>query len=789
MTSRRGDPATDRRLFVAACVLPIVLLLIVSIAPLAGGSETLYLRDVLNTHFEMKHAYAEALRAGSIPLIDPYRAGGQPLLGNPNSVSLYPDNVLYLIAPVIWSINAHFWLHLLLAPFLFFWMARAWGLSREGAWVAGVCYATGGYFLSNFVFYNLIGAVTLAPALIAACLEFCGVRSLRRAGPLVAILWALLILAGDPFLALLAFLLAIGAVLVRHGAHRRRLLWLSLAFGCGTLIAAPQIVAFLQILGTSFRGQFGYSVESRTLASWDPRQIFEWLLPFTFGRPDRIGPEGFWGHRFFTDRPPYYLSVYPGLLTVALATAALRGGGPARRWAIGAVVLGLFFALGRFNPAGAWLFEVSGGLLRYPIRLWLAVAVGGALLAGLGFEGALLRRERRQARALAAAFVTLAAILAIVGGVSMIAQGAVENGIHSVMPAGWGMEAARAERARWVVLAIASIGVVALLSGITRLASRRPLTATAVLLIVHCGVQLIFLAPLTARDDVRAYVTPPPVIESIPRGSVIVQGEAIGLRGSSAGGRRYPDRSAFWPGRRAMVELHPPAGPIRGIRHALSVSSDGVDALLSHAAQDAAKLSDDEELLRLLAAWGVEYLLLDRALTGRAEALVEPPLLYEGFGGALHVYRVREPAPPVVFAGEILRAPHLNAAVAALRSPEFDPRRMTVLPGAGPPERGEGGEARIVARDTESLVAEVSARSPGVLVVQRSHLPLYRATVDGEDAPILIANLHRQGVRVPAGEHRVEIRIDRRPLTRSLWLMVAGFAALVPLARRRLLLR
>ena len=114
---------------------------------------------------------------------------------------------------------------------------------------------------------------------------------------------------------------------------------------------------------------------------------------------------------------------------------------------------------------------------------------------------------------------------------------------------------------------------------------------------------------------------------------------------------------------------------------------------------------------------------------------------------------------------------------------------MTVLPGAGPVERWEGGEARLVASDTEGLVVEVSARSPGVLVVQRSHLPLYRATVDGEDTPILIANLHRQGVRVPAGEHRVEIRTDRRPLTRSLWLALVGLAALVPLARRRLLLR
>ena len=117
-------------------VLPTMVLLLVAVWPLVRGSHTLYLRDAANTHLPAKWAQAEAMRGGRLPLIDPLRDGGQPALGNPNTVPLYPDNLLYLTAPTIWSFNAHFWLHLLVAPWAFFFLARVWGLGPRAAWAA-----------------------------------------------------------------------------------------------------------------------------------------------------------------------------------------------------------------------------------------------------------------------------------------------------------------------------------------------------------------------------------------------------------------------------------------------------------------------------------------------------------------------------------------------------------------------------------------------------------------------------------------------------------------------------
>src|SRR5262249_6552802 len=151
----------------------------------------------------------------------------------------------------------------------------------------------------------------LAPALAAACLRAREEDGPRLAGPAAGALWALLILGGEPFLALLALALALGAT-IGKGVRVRTLLRLRLVLALGTTIAAPQIVELLRIVGASYRGQVGYPVEVRTAASWDPRQILEWVLPFAYGRPDRLDAAGFWGFRFFTGHPPYFFSLYPG---------------------------------------------------------------------------------------------------------------------------------------------------------------------------------------------------------------------------------------------------------------------------------------------------------------------------------------------------------------------------------------------------------------------------------------------------------------------------------------------
>lgn len=795
------DESSRRTLVLYALPLLALLLLLVA-APLVRGTGTLYLRDVLNTHFPMKHAQAAAMRAGWFPLIDPWRAGGQPLAGNPNAVPFYPDNLLYLVGSTFWAFNAHFWMHLLLAPLAFHWMARAWGLRREAAWAGAACWTLSGFYLSHLSFYNLIAGVTLAPALVAACLRF--MQGRRGVLPVVAVLWGLLLLGGDPLMTVLAGVLAGAAAIlekdnkdlkdtndeqVRRPWGRWRplgpFLLLAAAMAIGTLLALPQLVEFRRILPLSFRGHRGYSAEAATIASFDPRQAVEWLVPFFFGRPDLIGPGSFWGSRFFTGFPPYYLSLYPGLLTLALFAASGRPWGKAAWWAWGSILAGLFLSLGRFNPIAEWLFSLPGrGSLRYPVKFWLPVAMGAALLCGIGFQRLLFGEDDERKRARLRFLIALQGLAVLLGtfwGMLTFNPEGTQAWMSGFVPRSYVAN----ERLRWAGLCLMSVAAIAVLLVLVRIARRRPVGGGALLLGFHAVVQLLLLRPLYPIDTVVPYLLPPPpALEHVPARVPVVHADFNYLFGPSTLKQGdFPSRGAHWMERRAFYELYPFTGSLRGRRYELNSSAEGLDTFLARMAEGAVKGSkgDDAKRLRLLAAWGVHRLLMNHPLDPpqpRARLAATVP----SFGQTLYIYEVVDHAPLAFLARQVIHAPQMNAAYETLSGPNFDSRSDAVIPGEGPPIPRSGGTVHGMKEGPERIELDVTAGpGGGLLVVQRS-AHLWEAEIDGKPSEVVTANLYRLGVQVPAGRHRVVFRIDRRPLARSFFGVALALALLPALA-------
>jgi hypothetical protein len=808
-----------RRWFLALYVLPVVLALGWIALPLARGTETLYMRDVLNAHLAMKWAEMRALRQGYFPLIDIYRGGGQPLAGNPNAVPFYPTNLLFLWAGPFWALDAHFWLHLLLAPFACFWMARRWGLSREAAWAAAVCYAASGFYLSHLSFYNLIAGATLAPALVAACLGFAAPRVgngalgrpalARRALYLAAAaaLWALLLLGGDPLQAALGFGLAATALLFVRRDRMDWRAWLALAgaFACGTLIALPQIVEFRRILPVSFRGYRGYTEDVATIASWDPRQAAEWLLPTLFGRLDVRILGAFWGRPYFTGAPPLYPSLYPGLLALALVAAAGRPRRRAAWWAWCVAAGGIFFSLGRFNPAIEWLLARQGaGELRYPVKFWMPVAVGAALLCGLGFEALL----RPAAAAPAGGMTALPAPgvprsgatrrfrwalggLALVLGAAWLGLSALPGPaarlLRRIIPADRTMLFVQHERLRWAGLCLFSLLILAAFALLSRWllrpSRRAAWVAGGLLLAAHAATQVWLLRPLYPTDAVAPYRVPPPALAYLPAGVTVVDPDFEHQFGNPTFGTgRFPSEALLWLERRAFYEMFPFTGAQWDRRYELTASPEGLDTYLTRLTQGSLSGADDEQRVRMLAAWGVGRLLIERQLAplpSHARLLAVLP----SFGQQLHVYEVVDRAPQVFLARRIWRAPNMTVASQMLKNAAFDPRQDAVMPGAGPALLPAGGGlVRVLREGPESLDLDLDVGAGGsLLVVQRAQL-IYSATLDGKPVPLVPANLHRNGLLAPAGHHRVRMWIERRGFHRAVAVSALVLAALLAIA-------
>jgi hypothetical protein len=632
---------------------------------------------------------------------------------------------------------------------------------------------------------------------------------------------------------------------------------LAVGLAAGTLLALPQIVELLRILPASARSQRGFSEGVRLAGSLDPRQALEWLIPFAYGRPDLLGPGSYWGHRFYQGSWAFLYTLYPGFGAVGLVAAAglpWRRAGLARpelrrAAAVGAglAAAGAFLALGAFNPVAAWLLTLPlFDVLRFPTKLWLLAALGLSLLAGVGFERALVAGEpAARRRALAVVLALGAVVSGVWAALAAMPQRAAALFL-AAMPEGAPRWMAAAEVPRWSRVALLSMATAAALAGLLVLARRRPVAAGALLVAVHACTQLVFLAPARASDAALPFTLPSRLLEVLPADEVIVHGAAQDLFGEGAlRDAVFPEPRAAWVFRRAFHEVYPMGGGLWDRRYDLVTSPEALDPLPTrqafHAVADA---DDDRHRLRMLLAWGTERLVLDRPLADADRAgLAEPVASAPSFRKRVWVYRLVDPAPPVHLATRVTAVGSARAAARRLGGEGFRrgeeavvvtrgpgaPQAGVVLPGlveaaaaqaprdsariasaehepgargssgggpsaaglaaagAGPGGDGPAAAAspaavRVVSETAESLVADVDSPAGGLLVWRQAWLPIYRATVGGAPAVPIAANIHHLALPVPPGRHRVVLATDRRPLTYSSSAAALGALTLLLLA-------
>lgn len=756
---------------------PVALLLAIRIVPLAAGESTLFLRDVLRTHLALRATLAEGLRSGTLPILDALRAGGQPLAGNPNAVPFYPDNLLLLVASPLWQLNAHFWLHWLVALWGAIWLARAWGLGREGAVAAGATYAFSGFFLSQLNLYNAVAPVALAPALAAAVLETSQPGKRTRGLAAAGILFALALLGGDPILAGVGL---VAALALAAANHRSSVPWgrVALVIGCGVLIATPQIVETLRILDASYRGFWGYDIESQARSAPNPRAAIDLLFPLYFGRPDL---RAVWGTAYFGGYPPLYFSLAPGWIAIALAGVAL---GRNRRSLVpvALVLVGLVatFSGGTLLPEA--LAAIPGGkLLRFPVKLMLLAALGGSLLVGMGLERAL---EGARRRALTLWLMTIL-ILGIAAWGVLSAAG--PRALAWLPSEGLRAESQLGELTRWSgVLLLSCVATTVAIACWWWLPRR---LAVPALIAIHVGGQALLLGPMVPTDDMAPYRIASPLAEQLPRAARLAHagvGDLFGPGWETAA--RPPDNRTLWLARRAQAELFPFSGRQLGFAYELDIAPEGLDAFVTYALAQAMRGADDARRLAVLEALGVDKVLVYRdldpaALAGRARL----EAIYDIAGGETRVYGLLRPLPAAWLFGSVRFAPTMNDAMAVLYRPGFDALAFAVVAGSGEPREGPPGSVELLVDDPEHVLARVRSEKGGFLVLRRAHLPVWRARVDGGEAPVRIAQATRLAVEVPAGEHEVELVVPRAPLRWAAFGSLLGLLGVLLVAgvRRR----
>jgi hypothetical protein len=359
-------------------------------------------------------AAAEALRHGRVPLWNPHLFMGAPFLANSQVGFFYPLNwSLWLLLPTPYAVSATILLHLFIAAAGTYLLARrVLALSQTAALFAAVLFALGGYLTAQVEHVNQVQGLAWLPWLLLvwgqgardqfARGEFASGEVARGRGQGarrvlgVAGLFGLQLLAGHTQtafisgvgLSLWALALALwpgreaaGAAVGRRVAASFGALFLAVV--TAGLLAAVQLGPTLELSRLSAR-QGGLPVNEALSFSLNPLLLGRALLPL-------------YGESVFSE--------YVAFLPLTALLLAVCGAWQWRRRPLVAAslllaVVGLFFALGQFNPIYWLLVRLPGfDLFRAPARWLVLYALGASLLAGVGLQGLALPGLRRPALA------------------------------------------------------------------------------------------------------------------------------------------------------------------------------------------------------------------------------------------------------------------------------------------------------------------------------------------------------------------------------------------------------
>lgn len=207
-----------------------------------------------------------------------------------------------------------------------------------------------------------------------------------------------------------------------------------------------------------------------------------------------------------------------------------------------------------------------------------------------------------------------------------------------------------------------------------------------------------------------------------------------------------------------QARLRPPCGARWGLLGSFDGEFTGLGRAWAWPVTEAAlRLQGRPDGLKLLQLAGVTHVVLvghngDAGMEQVAE-------LQSVFECPIRILRVPDPLPWVYVVGEEQQ----GASVADLLDPRFDPRRVVMIRDGRNAAAGTAfhGTARVVEERGDALVAEVETNASGLLVLIEAFDAGWRATLDGEPAEVLRANVLFRAVRLRAGRHVV--RVTYRP--------------------------
>lgn len=750
---------------------------------------------------------AAALTNGHLPLWNPTLYGGAPFIADIQAGFLYPPNlVLFLLKPdfdyvwMQWLSIGHLWW----AGLGVYVLARALGISRRAAFLAGVAFAFSDPLLIHLGNLNLVAVLSWLGWILAAFHMAMIRRSVAWAG-LAGLLFAIANYAGHAQSSYYIGLAVGGywALGVGYWAGDWRLEtknW-SIRSGKGSgrgmadlfksilstiqypfvtfvltlLLTAPILLPALELIPLTDRADLAYQ-ENVGYSLAPVPALVGLITPGFFGR----GPALHWS---FWDRVelPYVGAVALLLVLAAFFLPLDDKHSRLLPW-IGLAVFALLVSLGVYAPVHGWLTQLLPGFdfFRAPARAIVLGTFSLAVLAGYGVDG--LRsggwwiggdgenrpRIPHSTRAYSA-FLKWGGLLLLV-----VATPAMYAALLFLQPDSvWFLRASLAGLALSLATG-AWLGTWALVS-----LYRRGHLTDYFLALLLTALLLIELAATGAYTDIsesdpaRGFDHPEIVAflrEESDRAQPAADGEGIGSPSVVVG---LPSSYRI-DARTGIDDLwQPDTAALAGLRDVWGIVNP---LLLTH--WNWLWESSGGRQTRLY-----DMLNVGHVIVRDGTPLPEKFVLAFDAPGDLAVYRNPDALPQAWLVNDAITMPNVYAALAEILQPDFDPAVSVVLAADG---AGSVSNPPILqspdpptSQSPNSLHFSLTAPTSGWLVMSEVWYPGWQATVNGVATPVLRANYALRAVAVPAGDVTVVLHFAPESWRWGLWMAGVGGALLL----------
>lgn len=330
--------------------------------------------------------WSDMVKAGRIPLWNPYFFCGQPLLAPLQPGILYPPNLLLLLLPFDYAFNLIIVLHFLLAGYFTYLFLKSLDASDTGALIGGMIVMLSGYLLSvHNLLIHLLSVIWL-PLVLWGYHQYLKKRRTRYL-IYTAVFLVMMFLGGAVEILygtfLLLFILAIIPDPFGTGIEppplKKRGPGLMLIVCIFLLLAAVQLLPFLEMAFHSIRAE-GLHYKEAVTWSLDLKDVAQFFLPDLYGYTHTS--EKYWQNQ------SWLKTIYLGIIPFLLFSFFLI---EKRRKALSLILImeiSLLLAFGGNTPVYRFLFLYVPffNTIRYPVKFLFIFIFCIAVGAGMGYD-------------------------------------------------------------------------------------------------------------------------------------------------------------------------------------------------------------------------------------------------------------------------------------------------------------------------------------------------------------------------------------------------------------------